>query len=129
MSISIRDYNRDEKICEMAVGDERAEVLYRPSAYTPRVESELQSALERNRPSAGMAELLAGVLISWEVLDEEGNEIEPTIENLMELPSVLLGAAVSAISEDIAGDVDRKNSGGGSRQKGWSGKSLTGTRS
>jgi hypothetical protein len=128
VSIRLGDYYRDERIVEMQVGEEKAMLAYRPSAYTPRVESELQSALERNRPSAGMAELLAGVLISWEVLDEEGNEIEPTMDNLMDLPSVLLGAAITAIGEDITGEADRKNLGGGSRPKGKSGRSLSGTR-
>jgi hypothetical protein len=35
------------------------------------------------------------------VLDEDGNEIEPTMDNLMDIPSVLLGAAITAISRDM----------------------------
>jgi hypothetical protein len=129
MSINLSDCSRDGKRCEMRVGVETAELVYQPNAYTPQVESELRSALETNRPSVGMAELLAGVLISWEVLDEEGERVEPSLENLMVMPSVLLGAALTAISADISGDVDRKNSAGGSRRKGSSGKSLNGTQS
>jgi hypothetical protein len=101
MGLKMGDFAKDERVVEMQVGDETASVTYRASAYTPRVESELQGALEQNRPSLGMARLLAGVLLSWEVLDEDGNEIEPTMDNLMDIPSVLLGAAITAISRDM----------------------------
>jgi hypothetical protein len=57
--IKLVDFSRDERVCEMVVGDKRAEVRYCPSSYTPQAESELQRALENNRPSTGMAELLA----------------------------------------------------------------------
>jgi hypothetical protein len=103
MGLKMGDFAKDERVVEIQLGEETAMLAYRPSAYTPRVESELQSALEQNRPSAGMARLLAGVLLSWEVLDEDGNEIEPTMDNLMDIPSVLLGAAITAISADMGG--------------------------
>jgi hypothetical protein len=109
MTIKLSDCSRDEKSCEMRVGAEAAELVYQPNAYTPQVESELRSALESNRPSAGMAELLSVVLVSWDVFDESGKLVKPTLQNLMNMPSILLGAALAAIAEDMSQDLDRKN--------------------
>lgn len=119
MSIRICDLEKDERTCQVTFEGESAEVRYRPSAYTPAVEDALQSAIETNRPSGGVAKLLAGILIEWEVLDDEGKCLPTDAETLALLPSRFLFAVINVITADMGAEKeDRKNLGGGSFRRG-----------
>jgi hypothetical protein len=130
MPIKLIDLAKDVRTCTVAFEDEEAEVTYRPSAYTPEIEDQLQTAIEKNRPSGGVADLLSGVILNWEVLEEDGSEYEPTRENLAKLPSAFLFTVINAITEDMQAErEDQKNSDAGSRRAGRRAKARSGTRS
>lgn len=113
------DLVQDERSFEMSVLNEPVEIVYRPSAYTPVVEDQVQTLMDSRRPGNGLAKMLSNVLIRWDILDDDGNEIEPTFDNLRQLPVPFLTDVVNAIGNDTRVDKEtRKNSGGGSLKKG-----------
>ena len=119
MPIRLSNLVKDIRTCQVVFGEEQANLTYRPSAYTPLLEDELQETMQENRPGNALAEMLANVLLSWEVLDDDGEEIRPTAEHLAKFPVGFLAEVVKTISEDLgAGEETRKNSGGGSLSKG-----------
>lgn len=81
-------------------GDEVA-LTYRPGAFTPRVEARLSEAQEEGRVSQEVAAVLADVLVSWDVLDEDGKPLKPTAELLMDFPIDFLVGVTEAIGEDM----------------------------
>jgi len=128
MPIQIADLMRDERTCTVSYQGESAQVTYRPGAYTPAVEDAFQTALETNRPSRGVAEMLAGVLVSWEVVDEAGQELAVEVEFLIKVSSSFLFAVIGAITADLnAEKEDRKNSAGGSRRAASKGRARRGS--
>lgn len=129
MPISITDLEKDRATCTVEWEEETAEVVFRPSGYTPLVEDRWRRAIEGNRPIGGLAEMLASILIEWELVDENGAALPPTRETLEGLPSRFLVRVMDAINEaNSPGREDRKNSAGGSQRAGRSGGSLSGTR-
>lgn len=127
MPINLAELQNDERTCEVTYEGQTAQVTYRPSAYTPALEDALQTALESGRPSSGIARLLEGVLLRWELLDENGEELPTTYEVMRELPSAFLVKVINTVTADMqAGREDRKNSGDGSRRKGSLASARTG---
>jgi hypothetical protein len=119
MPISLSELQKDRKTVTVSVGEETAEVVYRPSAYTPEVEDEFRLALDGGRPSDALARWLASMVTAWELVDENGEQVPPTYEEMRTLPSEFLSLVVTAISEAGRPDKEaRKNSGGGSLRKG-----------
>jgi len=119
MSLSLRDLMQDERYITLEIGEGTVEIHYRPSAFTPVVEDEMQRLIETNRPGNGLARMLAGIVIDWDVLDENGQPLEPTVENLRRLPVAFLTRVTNAINRDSAAEKDDlKNSGAGSRRRG-----------
>lgn len=95
-------------------------ISYCPGKYTPETENRLQSAIETSRPSAGIAEILADVLLDWDLMDDS---VDPPVkiplekEVLRGLPSAFLVAVSNGITRDMGVSAEeRKNSGGGSLQ-------------
>ncbi|NMC54969.1 MAG: hypothetical protein GYA48_15185 [Chloroflexi bacterium] len=128
MSIRISDLVQEERTITIMVGDEELSVTYRPKAYTPVVEDQMQSLIESNRPGNGLAQMLSHILISWDVVDETNKPLEMTFENLRKFPVSLLTLITQEINKDNrAGDEDRKNSGGGSRRGGKQGSARAGS--
>jgi hypothetical protein len=128
MPIKLSDLAKDLRTCTVEYEGETAEVTYKPSAYTPQVEDNLQTAMETGRPSNAIARLLDGVVTAWEVLDEEGTEIPPVFENMKTMPSAFLTTVANTITRDMQSERDdRKNSGGGSPRKAKAGRARTGT--
>lgn len=128
MSIRISDLVQEERTITIMVGDEELSVTYRPKAYTPLVEDQMQSLMESNRPGNGLAQMLSHILIKWDVVDENNKPIETTFENIRKFPVALLTLITQEINKDNrAGDEDRKNSGGGSRRGAKSDSVRTGS--
>ncbi|KPL70119.1 hypothetical protein ADN00_18940 [Ornatilinea apprima] len=128
MSIRISDLVQEERTITIMVGDEELSVTYRPKAYTPLVEDQMQSLMESNRPGNGLAQMLSHILINWDVVDENNKPIETTFENIRKFPVALLTLITQEINKDNrAGDEDRKNSGGGSRRGAKSDSVRTGS--
>lgn len=127
MPIKISHLKNDEREVTVTYGGEEAVVVYRPSGYTPVTENAMQDAMGDRRPGAGLARLLSGILVSWDVLDEDGDQMDTTYETISKLPVPFISAVVSQVSDDMNSDREEiKNSGGGSRGK-RRGRALTGT--
>src|SRR5512136_3112390 len=90
MSIKISELSQNERTCKISYGEETAEVVYRPSAYTPELEASVQQAAEKNLPGRLLVAMLSQLIHHWDVIDEAGNELVPTSENLGKLPMEFL---------------------------------------
>ena len=118
MPIRLIDLKKDRRTCIVTWEGETAEIVYRPSAYTPETEDEMRQAFESGRPANGLAMILASTLVEWDILDEDGNKLPPTLELMRKLSNGFLVAVSNAIVEDQNTErEDRKNSGGGSLHK------------
>lgn len=94
MGITVAAMNADTKSVEVTFGGETAAVVVRPSALTP----ELESNVAELAGSAGFVELIAELVVSWEVIGENGAPLEPTVENLRKLPALFLVEVVRQIT-------------------------------
>lgn len=105
MPISLdRDKTRTVKV---EWGDETAGVTYYPNRVTPRWEEQFQQA----ESSTDMAEVLTHLLKSWEIVDENGEDLPPTVDVMVELPSSLLIHVFDEIRTDDATGEQGKGSG------------------
>lgn len=128
MPIRLSDLQKDERTCTVEYGGETCEVTYRPSGYTPLVESQLQDEAEAGKPGLALAGLLSKILIGWEVMDGE-KKVPTTYNSLVNLPEAFLVAVVNKITDDVqVGREDRKNSGGGSLRRANKENARGGTR-
>lgn len=128
MPIKLHELTENEATCQAEFMGETASVTYRPAAYTPELEEEIRECTNEDLPSNSLAVLLSEVLISWEVLDENGDKIPPEYENLRKMPTRFLAAVVRAINEDQnPEEEDRKNSGGRSQRRAKSAKRRRGS--
>ena len=130
MAIRLSDIENDERTCTVVYKEEEMAVTYRPSAYTPAVEMEFRAALAANHSGDAFARLLDGLVVSWELLDEDGAEIEPSYEFMCSnLSNAFLVVVTNAITEDMNSEKDaRKNSGAPAQRGARRGKSLSGIR-
>lgn len=130
MPITLDNLKKDVRTCTVEYNGETAQVTYRPSGYTPEVEDRFQTYVQSSRSSNGFAEFLAGILISWDLLDDNGKEFPIELEDLRTLPGRFLTIVVNAITADMqeANDENRKNSGAGSLRAVSKGNRRNGTR-
>jgi hypothetical protein len=134
MPINLSDLKKDERTCTVDFGEESGEVTYRPSAYTPETEDAYQREIEKRRPSGGAADLVSRLVISWDVIDDHGEQVPVSLEILRGMPSEFLFSVIAAIIKDLnTKRDDRKNSEDGlpraaSRAKGRSGTRSSGRR-
>lgn len=130
MPISFSDLIQDRRVLEFSFLDDKVVLTYRPSGITPEVEDRLQGLIETRRSSNSMAEFLAGVLVEWDVENDDGTPYPTTLESLRKLPGNFLVRMVNEITDDMMSGVDdRKNSGAGSPAKrNRSERSRNGTR-
>lgn len=76
-------------------------VTYLPDKLTPELEDIYQADFETQRSGGGLAKYVLGVLDSWDLKDDDGNDYPLTIEGLSTLPIKFIGAISTAISEDM----------------------------
>lgn len=128
MPITISDLRREERQVTVVYYEDEFSITYKPGHVTPELEDVLQKAQERDRPAHGLAEVLALLLVEWEVLDADGKMLPIEVEIMDSMPTEFLSTMLLAITEDSrAGREDRKNSGGGSARRAGSAKSRSGT--
>lgn len=78
-------------------GGKSLNVSYSPSELTPKVESELRETTNAQQ----MASLVALLVTSWD-LEDEGETVALTAERLQDVPLIVLGIVIKAITADIA---------------------------
>jgi len=114
MPISVPELVRNERTISVEIDGQEGEVTYRPGAMTPELEGVLTRASD---PAQAVVDVMAELLIGWDVLDENGEVLPTDAETLAALPSSLISEIYRAITADMSDLREmRKNSGGGSRQ-------------
>lgn len=76
-------------------------VTYRPYAYTVALDEVYREALSAERGGAALAELLAALLVSWDLVNDKGKELATTPDVIKTLPLKLLAPVIEAIGEDL----------------------------
>ncbi|MBX6770884.1 MAG: hypothetical protein IRY83_04110 [Chloroflexi bacterium] len=101
MPVRLSHLAQDRRTCTLRVGDETVTITYRPGGVTPELEDQLREYTADQRGGAAMVALLAHCLVEWDVLDEDGEPLAPTAENLRRLPTVFLVRVAQAITDDL----------------------------
>lgn len=100
MPISLADLTRKTRTVVVDFDGDTINVTYAPGRLTPGVESRLTQANEDGRPASGVADELARLLLSWDIMGDDGAPAPITSDLLHELPTALLLRIVAAIGED-----------------------------
>lgn len=128
MAITIGDLTRDVRTIEIEWDGETMQLTYRPGAYTPEVESQFVNQMVSSLPGNAFAEMLAKLIVNWEMLDENGNEIPHDAATLKGIYTAFLTHVFKEISTDMqAAREDRKNFDGGSQRRAKSASARNGT--
>ena len=101
MPIRLSQVGKQQKTATVAYDGETVDIVYRPGAFTPRVEARINEAQKDSTVSQELAQILSEVIISWDVLDDDGQPLPPTIDLLMDLPLAFLSAVSVGIGEDM----------------------------
>jgi len=79
---------------------ETIQVTFRPAAINTDWQERLQALQRSDR--TGFVELLAEALISWDIVDDNGQVLEPSVDLMRRLPIDLLEEISRAIFESLA---------------------------
>jgi hypothetical protein len=105
-------------------------VTYRPGAITPKVQASVFKAQRDQDLEAGLCRPLSGLLVRWDLTDDDGEPMATTPEALAELPAQLLLRVLEAITDDIAPNrTSAEASSNGSSPRAASAPAPTGTSS
>jgi len=113
----LTDLNKlSERVLEVQIGEESLTITYLPHSFTPAELDELQQTEKDGKPWNGTAEILSQLMIDWDLLDDAGNVIEPTYDNLRDIPTEILNVVLGALNADNTERIEaRKNLGAGSK--------------
>jgi hypothetical protein len=80
---------------------------YRPGVMTPLEEEKLAEARKAGETTDALVELMARLMVEWDVTDDDGAPLPITPETLMPFPSALLLRIMSAVQEDMLPNAGR----------------------
>jgi hypothetical protein len=89
--------------------DDPLHLTYYPRAITPKMEKAFQKLIASGEPDQIVYDSLHALIKSWDLTDEDGQEIPRTKEGLEDLPSSLLSYVFEKISEDIRPNPQRSS--------------------
>jgi len=101
MPIKIGDLSKDVRDISFVFADETINLSYKVGKYTGDAELRLSEAQTDKQPVNGLVNLLDGMLVSWDVLEDDGEPMMVTLENLRRLPVTFLADMTNAITEDM----------------------------
>jgi len=99
MPIKLSDLTKQVKTIPVKADDLEFHITYKTNFYTPKVEALVIGLTEDDAPLAANVKILADALVSWDITDDDGNEIKPTEEVLSQLGVGFLSAVFQAIAE------------------------------
>lgn len=82
--------------------DESLTLTYRPRAYTATTEAAFQAAMAENRTSEAVVQMLSVMMVSWDLMDDSGEPLPTDAATLRDVPTEILGLAITAIMEDMS---------------------------
>jgi len=83
-------------------GEDVLEVEYRPDAVTPRMVIQVDEAKKPAEQMRAVVEALSRILVSWDLIGEDGKPYPITKASLMDLPLFFLAQVFQAVTEDMA---------------------------
>lgn len=110
---ALRDKSRTQEVKTEWEGEELT-LHYRPGVWTPEFEDILK---DPEKGTEVICDALAELLGSWDVLDENDQPIEPTVENTIHFPAAFLLHCMTVCWEDMSPGEARRPSRGGYRRR------------
>ena len=101
MPIKIGDLSKEVREISFVFADETVNLSYKVGKYTGEAELRLSEAQTDKQPVNGLVNLLDGMLVSWDVLEDDGKPMPVTVENLRRLPVNFLAEVANTITEDM----------------------------
>lgn len=89
--------------------DDPLHLTYHPRAITPRMERAFQDLQASGQADQVIYDSLNALIQSWDLTDDDGQEIPRTKDALQDLPSSLLLRVFEKISEDIRPNSERSS--------------------
>lgn len=100
MPITLSELTRKTRKITVDIGaSEPLEVEYRIQAYTPEVESVILNVGER--PAMALAEVLKRLVVSWNLVDDNGEMYPLDNDHLHKMPLQIMMSIFQAIAEDM----------------------------
>lgn len=110
MGIQVTNLRKDERTFTFTLGDDAAEITYRPSGVTPKSLARVREAGEDEGEKA-VVNLLLDVLVRWDIMD--GDDMWPITEDrLGDLPLTFLADVLDGIQTDMVGEAGKTSAGG-----------------
>lgn len=97
MAMKLKDRRKVTKTVAVEYEGETVDVTYWPAKITNQTNTDARDA----DASAFNAEWISRVVAKWDVIDEDGGEFPPTVENARQLESLFLVAVITAIYGDM----------------------------
>lgn len=101
MPVSIGKLQRNTAQVAIDIDGETLNVVYRPSGLTPAAEDQMHEQVQAQRGGASLVTVLAPMLVSWDLLDEDGTSLPTDEATLRQLPTEFLSRVVEAITENM----------------------------
>ncbi len=118
MGIRISHLSKDRRSIVIPVGDEALNIVYRPGGLTPETEDRLHELTEEQRGGAALVAFLRDLIVSWDLLDDQGKPLPVDETTLRLLPTGFLSMMVQTIVDDMRPNLmSAGTSGAGSLQK------------
>ena len=103
MGIKLSSLKSERKTLAVSIGEEKLNVVYNPKAYTPEVEDAVADGFaQTGRQSRGIQSFITGLVLEWDLIDDDGTPIAPTADNLKHIPIEIQGEVLSAIVDDMS---------------------------
>lgn len=124
MPITLSDLILDQRTIAVPIGkdpenkgDIEIVVTYRPSGLTPIIEAEANRMYAQGLQGCGTARLLSGMVVKWDITNDDGDPIPVTYEGMTLVPVFALAKILDELLADVRqSKEDLKNSGGGSHR-------------
>ena len=102
MPIRLADLRKERKTVTFPFADDTVTLTYTPGAVTPELEARAFAVDDpkTERYLGGLADLLAEILLEWDLIGDDDQPFKPTRENLGKLSAAFLGATWRAITSD-----------------------------
>lgn len=104
MAIRLKDLKSKTREIPVEYQEETLAVVYRVNVVTPVFLQEMDGTDDKEMT----AKQLEAVVERWDLLDEKGKPLRPTMELLMSLPLTFLVAVLNAIVSDMRGPGDEE---------------------
>ena len=99
MSIKMAALSGRTEATSFTFQDQDVKITYRPNYMTPERQSIMAAATEAQAATQGFVDLVVGMIVSWDVLDEQDEPVAVTAEFVRQLPYSFLAAVVMAAGE------------------------------